>query len=251
MPTQSLIAALVHANKTNTSFAPAAALMPASLDEAMAVQAATMEALGAKTGGWKVGITAEGVPMAGPMIAEHIVASGGSWPLTAAGPILAEVEIAVRFKHDLPPRPDKPYTRAELINGVDAVLAGIELICSRLRDGSASPFPLWLADRLGNAGYICGAPVHEFRKLDLAALRTRLWVDGKLVHDKTGGHPQNDPLAPILAIVNAQTGKPAGIKAGQTITTGSLIVPLRCDHAQKLEAEIEGLGKVSVAITAA
>ena len=243
-----LAEALVHAHTTCTSFEAGLAQVPASLAAAMAVQAQTVAALGESVGGWKVGITPDGISMAAPMFAGAIVASGHAWPLTAAGPILAEVEIAVRLRHDLPPRPGKPYVRGEIIAAISHVLPGIELIQSRLVTGMASPFPLWLADRLGNAGYVCGPQRSDFAALDLSALRCQLSVDGKPVHDKAGGHPQNDPVTPVLVWANAQNDRTGGLKAGQIITTGSLIVPLRCTHSVHLVAEIEGLGRVEVRI---
>ena len=244
----SLVEALVHAHKTCTSIEVEPELIPASLEAAMAVQAQTVAALGEKIGGWKVGITGDGVSMAAPMFADAIVASGHSWPLTAAGPILAEVEIAVRLRQDLPPRRGKPYVREEIVAAISHVLPGIELIQSRLSTGMASPFPLWLADRLGNAGYVCGKQRADFAALDLGALRCQLSVDGRNVHDKAGGHPQNDPLTPILVWANAQNDSTGGLRAGQIITTGSLIVPLRCTRSVHLVAEIEGLGRVEVQI---
>ena len=241
-----LAQALVKAHNSCSTIDTATTKLPGSLAEAMGVQAATVAALGIRVAGWKVGITGDGVPMAAPMLADTIHGSGGMWPLTSAGAAIAEVEIAIRLKHDLPVRPGKPWLRSEIEAACGDVTIGIEIICSRLSAGMASPFPLWLADRLGNAGYVTGDGMPYSNVQNLAALRCRLWVDGRLVHDKVGGHPQNDPLAPVLAVCNGDLHP--GFKAGDIITTGSLITPLRCERPAKLAAEIDGLGKVAVEI---
>ena len=239
---------LADAHHSHATVESSPALMPVSLDAAMAVQVQTVQALGGKVGGWKVGFGADGKVMAAPMLAGAIVTSGAKWPLVAQGPLIAEVEIALRLKHDLPARPAKPYDRNEIIAATGEVLAGIEFIQSRLAENTAAPFPMWLADRLGNAGYICGAERADFKNLDLGALRCQLWADGKLVHDKVGGHPQGDPLAPVVAWANRQNESLGGMKAGQVITTGSLIVPLLCPAPVRLVAEIAGLGQVTVTV---
>ena len=231
---------LIRAHRNDATFAVKPALVPATFAQAMQVQAATMAGLGAKAGGWKVGFSPDGQPVAGPMLDQDIRPSGVSWPLPAAGPVIVEVEIAVRLAHDLPARPEKPYTRDDIVAAIAEVLPGIELICSRLADGAASPFSAWLADRLGNLGYVFGPARADFHGLDLTALRCVLKLDGAVVHDRAGGHPQGDPLAPLLACAN----QPNELRAGQIITTGSLIVPMPCTAAVRLEAEIEGLGKV-------
>ena len=236
----SLAAQIIRATRAKTIFAPAPALVPASFADALQIQAETVAALGATIGGWKVGFSPDGHPVSGPMLADDIKASGAGWPLSPAAPTLVEVEIAVRLARDLPHRPNEPYSRAEIIAAIAQVLPGIELICSRLQDGAASPFNAWLADRLGNAGYVFGAGRADIQGLDLAKLRCVLKVDGLVVHDRSGGHPQNDPLAPLLACAN----QPNHLRAGQIITTGSLIVPLPFAGAAWLEAEIEGLGTV-------
>lgn len=239
---------LADAHHSHVTLESSPALIPASLDGAMAVQAQTVQALGGKVGGWKVGFAADGKVMAAPMLAGAILASGAKWPLVAQGTLIAEVEIALRLKQDLPARPAKPYDRSEILAATGEVLAGIEFIQSRLAESTAAPFPIWLADRLGNAGYVCGAECADFDGLDLGALRCQLWADGKLVHDKVGGHPQGDPLAPVIAWANHQNDSLGGMKAGQVITTGSLIVPLRCPGPVNLVAEIAGLGQVAVKV---
>ena len=242
----SLASQIIRATRDKTALAREPALVPASFADAMQVQAETVEALGVTVGGWKVGFSPDGQAVSGPMLAPDVKASGATWALSPAAPTIIEVEIAVRLACDLPHRPQQPYSRADIIAAIGQVLPGIELICSRLQDGAAWPFSAWLADRLGNAGYVFGAGRAGAQKMDLANLRCVLKVDGVVAHDRSGGHPQNDPLAPLLACAN----QPNDMRAGQIITTGSLIAPLPFARSARLEAEIEGLGIVALNLQA-
>ena len=237
-------AAAIAAAGRSGALVPAAAIVPPpTLADALAAQAEIVLELGAAVAGWKLGFSPGGVPVPGPMLAGTVLGSGAAWPLPAIGAVLVEVEIAFRLAHDLPMR-SKPYQAADILAGIGEVLVGIEVLRSRMEESPAPAFNAWLADRLGNAGYVCGEAAAPFA--DLAKLRCRMWVDGALAHDKPGGHPQGDPLAPLLAYANAQSDGLGGLRAGQVITTGSLTAPLRCERPQLIEAEVEGIGKVAL-----
>ena len=237
------VAAIVAAGRGGALVPATAVDAPPTLTEAMSAQAEIVRSFGAAVEGWKLGFSPGGLPVAGPMLAGSIRPSGAAWTLPASGAVLVEVEIAVRLARDLPMR-SKPYQAADIVAAAGEVLVGIEVLRSRMEESPAPAFTAWLADRLGNAGYICGAAVAPFA--DLAGLRCRMWVDGALAHDQHGGHPQGDPLAPLLAYANAQSDGLGGLRAGQVVTTGSLTTPLRCERPQLIEAEVEGIGRVAL-----
>jgi 2-keto-4-pentenoate hydratase len=216
--------------------------------------AATVQALVAKgTGdhptGWKVAVI-DGTPAYAPMMESVIKGSGASFTLCEEG-FLVEIEVAARLKSDLTPRPGKPYSRDEVIAAISEWVVGIELIGSRYQKSPGdAPFPAWLADSMGNAAYIHGASAAASSLGDLSTLRVRWWLDGEQKHDKVGGHPQNDPILPILLNANAPADEFGGFKAGHLITTGSLTVPLVVDHASRIKAEIDGIGTVECQLLA-
>jgi 2-keto-4-pentenoate hydratase len=218
------------------------ALLPPDIAAAYAVQARLCDALAARVGGWKVGIRPDGTPMAAPLYLHLIKPSGAAWPLPSAGPLIVEVELALRLARDLPVR-EHPYARDEIAAAVGEVLVGIELIHTRLA-AADPPFLAFLADNLGNAGYVTGGATRDFGALDLARLRCTVTVDGAPAHDKVGGHPQGDPYAPLLACLGQGLVPLRGFRAGHIVTTGSLIVPLRPTRRTSLRAELEGIGTV-------
>lgn len=223
-----------------------------SIAEAYAVQAGTVIALSERAGGWKTGFGPDQAPVAAPMLASTVVKSGAHVPLPPDRPALLEIEIAFRLARDLPPRPDRPYTRGEVADAVDVALAGAEIIAARAgMPSTGSPFPRFVADLQGNAGYVCGGETRGFAAIDLTACRVRLWIDDALVHDAVGGHPQGDPWAPIVAWAGAQRDRLGGMTRGQVITTGSLNKPLPIDKPCRVRASVEGVGEVAFAFVAA
>ena len=221
---------------------------PATLEEAYAISAGMMAALGQHPGGWKVGYAPDKTPVASPMYASGFLNSGESWSMRSDRPMIPEIEIAVRLAHDLPPNPRQPYTRADIEGAASEYLIGIEIIERRIPMQGA-PFPMNLADDLGNVGYVVGPGTRDFRKLDLANLQCRFWMNGTLAVDRRGGHPSGDPLKPMIDWANAQKDNAGGLRRGQIVTLGSLTPLVVMPGPGTLEAEIEGIGRISAIIT--
>jgi 2-keto-4-pentenoate hydratase len=235
---------LVEARRSGTGRFDAA-LLPADAAAAMRVQRDVAQRIGAQIGGWKVGFGADGVPFAGPLYAPDIVRSPATRRLALGDHVLVEIELAFRLARDLPAR---ELPREEIVAALDQAIVGIELIRGRLGEPPAVPFLAFLADNAGNAGYVTGGATPDCRGLDLSRLRVRFAVDGTTVHDKVGGHPQGDPIEPIRAYLARANDALGGLRAGQVVTTGSLTTPYRAEHPARLEASIEGIGEVSLAL---
>ena len=242
-----LVAQLAAAHHTGHLVPYTAALVPHDIFAAYTTQSRVAETLGAEVSGWKAGIRPDGTPMAAPIYAHMMKTSGATWLRPPAGQLAVEVELALRLEDDLPPR-TRPYKRDEVAGAVSEVLIGVELLHSRIGGNDNPPFFLFLADNLGNAGYVTGDALRNFRALDLARLRCRVTVDGAVRHDRAGGHPQNDPFAPVVACLGQGLMGLGGFRAGQIITTGSLITPLKPTARMAIHAELEGIGAVAVTI---
>ncbi|MEP7063734.1 MAG: hydratase [Betaproteobacteria bacterium] len=247
-PLQPLVDAIVGARRTRAQAPREAQLEPAERRIGYATQQAVATALGESVAGWKVGMLADGTPMAAPMFTGDIRPSGATWKLPAHGVLVVEVEVALRLARDLPVRAGNAYTRDEVAAAVGEVLIGIELLASRFAGDGFPPFPLHLADNLGNAGYVIGEATRDFASLDLARLRCRYALDGVQVHDAMGGHPQGDPWLPVLACLNEGLMPLGGFRAGQVVTTGSLIKPARLDAPTQVTATIDDVGSVALTL---
>ena len=238
-----LVAQLAAAHRDGKRIRYDDALAPRDLAAAYGAQARLAETLGAEVAGWKAGIRPDGTPMAAPIYAHLAKTSGTSWPIPTEGVLIVEVELALRLDDDLPAR-EEPYTRDEVVEAVGEVLIGIEFIRWRFATTEPPPFLAFLADNLGNAGYVTGEATRDFRSLDLARRRCRMSVDAALTHDRLGGHPQDDPFAPLIACLGQGLMGLGGLRAGQFVTTGSLIVPLRPERRTVIRAELDGIGSV-------
>lgn len=247
-PMQPLVDAIVGARRSGACARCDAQLESPDRRVGYATQQAVAAALGESVAGWKVGMLADGTPMAAPMFAGDIRASGATWKLPPYGALVVEVEVALRLARDLPVRPGKLYARGEVAAAVGEVLVGVELLASRFAGDGFPPFPLHLADNLGNAGYVVGEATRDFAALDLARLRCRYALDGMQAHDAVGGHPQGDPWLPVLACLNEGLLPLGGFRAGQVITTGSLIKPARVDAPVRVSATLDGVGSVALTL---
>jgi len=242
-----LVAGLAAAQRSGERIRYDEALAPRDLAAAYAAQAQLALALGAKVAGWKVGIRPDGTPMAAP-IYEHLVQpSGAIRSIPRTGPLVIEVELALELDEDLPVRAE-PYTRDEVVDAVSAVLIGIEFIHWRFATDESPPFLAVLVDNLGNEGYVTGGATRDFRSLDLSRRRCRVSIDAALAHDRIGGHPQDDPFAPVIACLGQGLLGLGGLRAGQFVTTGSLITPLRPEQRTVVRAELEGIGTVAATV---
>ncbi|MFI5014629.1 MAG: 2-keto-4-pentenoate hydratase [Hyphomicrobiales bacterium] len=246
--TATLAQALIEARRLGrlATFAPE--MVPASVAEAMRAQEMVAEATGASVAGWKVGYTPEEVPVAGPLFGNAVYRNGAAPRLGPSGKSGIEVEIALRLGRDLPPRPGRPYSRAEILDASQAMLAGVEIVETRFPSPPKPPFLTLLADNISNGGYICGPDIRDFRKLDLERLRCRLSVDGRVVHEGVGGHAKGDPLIPVIDYASRPCDLLGGLKAGQVVTTGTLSGCPYFEGACRIAAEIDGLGSVAFEI---
>lgn len=221
---------------------------PSGPAEAMAVQGGVMWRLGATVGGSKVSIRPDGLAAYAPMFRHWLVADGDRVPLLAHDQVGIEPEIGLELRRDLPPRPGKPYTRDEVLGAIGRVFAGIEVVMPRVADFADIPFASYLADNIGNAGYVHGRGTTSFAGLDLSKLRFELKSDGAILREGIGGNPWVDPLVPLVACASAQIDAFGGFTAGQIVTTGSLCGVLWRKRGERISLEIEGIGSVALSL---
>lgn len=232
------------------TFSPAIACSSAA--EAYAVQAAVAGLLGQGVAGWKVGIGPDNVAMAAPILAGDLVANGGGFRLSGdRRSVKVEAELALRLGRDLPARRGGQYSREEILQAVSEVFCGIELVHTRFVNDADVDFASRLADNFAHGAYAVGGGVVAFAGLDLTALRCRVLRDGAVVSDRAGGHPLGDPLLPVMAWAAEQCDRLGGLRAGQFVTTGTLIDPFAVETSCRIEASLSGVGSVSLAVETA
>ncbi|MCC2098897.1 MAG: hypothetical protein KDJ29_18540 [Hyphomicrobiales bacterium] len=223
----------------------------ASVADAYRVQALVAERLGETVAGWKVGIWTDGSAMAAPIFASDLY--GDDRPFTLSGDLGAvkvEAELALRLGRDLPPRAGSAYSREDILDAVAEAFCGIELVATRFRNEEDADFPTKLADNFAHAGYAPGSGIGSIAGLDVTRLQCKAIRDGVCERDQRGAHPFGDPLAPVVAWAAAQCDHLGGLRAGQFLTTGTLIDPFELRGPASLRAELEQIGMVSLSVAA-
>jgi 2-keto-4-pentenoate hydratase len=183
-----------------------ATIVPRTLEEGVAVQAALAKRMGAwPPGGFKIGATTKRMqeylgldgPDGGFMPKGGLHASGVTLPWSDFSGLGVECEIAVELGADLPAGPCGTDRAAA---AVGKLFAGIELVENRYGpppagDLKAVGTPTLIADQIFHAGAVLGAPSANWRSLNLAAIPGRLLVDGVERGAGVGaellGHPLN------------------------------------------------------------
>jgi 2-keto-4-pentenoate hydratase len=208
--------------------------VPSALEDAIEVQSQLSKLEGADSPAWKVAKSPGGDPVAAPL---HPYLDNPSDAVFAwRRGLKIEVEVAVKLCQDLPVRTDTFYERADIETSISNVYLGVELVWSGISEGGSVSFLAFLADRLGNMGYVRGP------SLPLAVLQPgsnfplKLWLNKQVVFDAAAQHPTKDVLSWLCDYANDRSRPAVALRAGSLITTGSLCGAL----------DVTGPGDVSV-----
>jgi 2-keto-4-pentenoate hydratase len=241
-------ALLIEARRTGVLLDGLPALCrPKNLDQAHAIQDATVAKLGEVVAGWKIGAPIDGKIVRGALLRSRIIPSGGSIAAARVPLLGVEAEVAFRFDRALEPR-ERRYEYAEVAAAVTAFPA-IEIVDSRFRDYRGAPLIERIADCVSNGAFVIGAAQEEWRKFDLAKLDARLEIDEGVLVRRVGGHPTGDPLLPAVDLVN-DLRHTTGVRAGQVMTTGTYTGLNFVKPGQHVKAIFEGFGSAQVHLTA-
>ena len=215
-----------------------ASCKPATFEDALAIQDATVAALGETVAGWKVSIV-DGHAVYGTIMASRVFDSGARIEAAKMPLLGVEAEIAFRFGRDLP---RGRYSQADVADAVTA-FAAIEIVDSRFRTYPDLPIMDRNADFVSNGGFVRGPAAEGWRRLDLKEIAVTLTIGDQEIVRRNGGHAAVDPLLPAVALMKAL---PGGVKAGQIVTTGTYTGLNFAKPGQAVAATFEGFGTVAV-----
>lgn len=218
---------------------------PGSIDEAHAIQDATVAALGDAVAGWKV-LAIDGRVARGVLLRSRVLASPANLAASQVPLLGVEAEIAFRFDRDLPPR-EQEYAYDEVARAVTA-MAAIEVVDSRFRDYRGTALLDRLADCASNGAFVHGPAQDRWRDFDLVGIEVGLAFDGLDIARHAGGHSARDPLLPAVALVNALRSD-EGVRAGQLMTTGTYTGLNHARPGQAVTATFAGFGSAAVRFT--
>jgi 2-keto-4-pentenoate hydratase len=197
--------------------------------------------------GYKIGLTTPimqqlcGVdePCYGAMFASEIRHSPAEVRVADYCRVGIETEIAMRLGTDLP----DGGGRARVEAAVESCMAAIEVLEDLRHDYKRLTARSMVAGNVWNAGCVLGAPVADWRKLDLAAATSRLTINSEAIGTGKGGDVMGNPLNALswLADKLAADGRP--LRRGMVVMTGSMVPIQFPKPGDRAVVEVAGLGR--------
>ncbi|WFU90905.1 2-keto-4-pentenoate hydratase (plasmid) [Rhizobium sp. CC1099] len=194
--------------------------LPSTIEEAVEVQRQLSKLEGADVPAWKVAKSPDGRPVVAPLY--PYLDEPSDAPVAWRKGMKIEVEIAVSLDKDLPVQTDRAYERSDIEAAVSEVYLGAELVWSGIAEGGSVSFLAFLADRLGNAGYVRGPALPLAILQPGSNIPLKLWLNKQVAFDNAAQHPTKDVLTWLCEYANDRSRPASSLKAGAVITTGSL-----------------------------
>ncbi len=218
------------------------------------VQAEAVAASGHERAGWKVGSTSREAqellgtsgPGASPILAPFSYPHGAVIPVFAAHQPALEGEFALRFGEALPAR-QQLYSEDEVLDAIDAVAPGLEIVGSRRAGGLFGQGRMLVnADFGANIAFAHAEWLADWRSHDLAAAPVALLINGETVAEGTGALALGSPLNVAVWLANNLSERNIGIRAGEFVTTGTCtgVRPVKAGDA--VCVDFGQLGKLEV-----
>jgi len=247
---------ILEARRARRILAPLGKAAPADAAAGYALQRRVAERLGAvPPAGFKIGATTRQMqdylglpgPAAGFVPATSLRPNGAELRFADFLNVGVECEVGLRLGRDLPPA---PCTRDQAAAAVAEVFPAIEIVERRYEDLKLLGTPTLIADQVFHAAGVTGAPVPNWRALDLGAARGELRVDGVV---RAAGHGRDLLGHPLEALAWLAASGAAeafgGLKAGQLVWLGSVTPPIWLEGPCVVEAAFDLLGVARLRFT--
>lgn len=227
----SIARAFVEARKAGAGLADYPGALPASLDEAYAIQDRAIRLFGGEIKGWKVGRIPDPLVahygcnrLAGPIFAASVVFAAGAedapdMPIFADGFGAAEAEYLLRIG-SLPENFDRAWTNEAVAGFVDAVHIGIEVASSPFAGINAHGPAVTISDFGNNNGLVVGAALPA--DADLLGWPVALTIDGAVAGTGTGGAMLDGPYGAVRFLFELAAARGLPLAPGQWVSTGAV-----------------------------
>lgn len=221
----------VSARRAGTGLDDYPGSLPATLDEAYAIQAHGIALRGGAVAGWKIGRIAAAEAerlgaerLVGPIFADLVTAYDGQpvkMAVIDAGFAAAEAEFLLELG-ELPDPLPAHWTIAEAKAVVRRVAVGIEIASSPLRTINDLGPAVTISDFGNNNGLLVGADLPDWRDADLDALTVRLSIDGDQVGEATTATMLDGPYGAVRFLLETAARRNLPVRAGQWVSTGAV-----------------------------
>ncbi len=222
-------------------------------DSVMAVMLRANEILGWASAGWKIGAAseevrrAEGVPWPAPgqLSLSGVHASPARLPSSLfINYRCSECEFAFRMGADLPPRAEA-YTEAEVADATEALMPALEIGDTVFDDWyGASGYQGSSLDNGGAAAFVHGAPITNWRGLDLPNAKIDLYLNGTYIKSGYGRAAMGNPLTSLTWMANWLRERGQGLRRGEFVSTGTCTGHFFAAPGDRLDVDFGPIGMV-------
>lgn len=248
-----IVKAFAEARRTQQALNGLPEATPPSMDRAFRLQTAITRELGWRQIGWKIGCTSARAqkalnapgPFPGTMFDNRIFKSGDHVPTIAANKRVVEPEVAFTLARDLGPR-GQDYTVDEVLAAVASVHAAIEIVNPRTPKGFADPVSWFVADGGLNDSIILGEARKPLARDAYARLRASATWNTRAMEGGAGANALGGADLALTWLANDLIAKGTHLREGDVVTTGVITEFFPAGLGDRIEAEFEGLGKVTM-----
>jgi len=221
--------------------------LPQNLLTAMQAQQTLAAKEGVPGNAWKVAMSPDKHAVVAPL--HPYVETSRDAELPYLPGMKFEVEIAVRLGRSLPIKSDL-YSREEIYDAVSEAYLGAELLSSAIKEGGTLSFPLFVADRIGNRGYVLGPAVPKTLVDTVGEAELIVTQGDNPIYKGPAKHPVGDVLAWLVAYANDSARPGNSLKAGAIITTGALSGAMLLPGSGKVEVLLSKVHALNVVLMA-
>lgn len=248
-------AAIADARRRNIKLAEYPGVAPLELDEAVAIQADVIKALGETVRGWKIGCTSEVAqkalgadgPFFGPILNSRCFDNGA---IVSTGPNalrIIEAEVALTLAHDIHPR-NNPYSLDEVLAAIGHVHAALEIVNRRLPGGLDQGLNWNIADCGVNDAIVLGDGMLPLDRDEFANVTVSVLVNGTKRTSGTGRTALGGAHHALHWLVNEFSQREMTLRAGDIISTGLITEIIMADIGDQITAEYAQLGSLNATI---
>jgi len=158
---------------------------------------------------------------------------------------MIEAEIGFRLGQDLPAA-GQPYEAATVRPALATVFGAIEVADSRYLEWTATGPAQLIADNSSAGFWVYGEEFGDIDGVDLADHPVRVRRNGAWAETGSSDKVLDNPLNVVAWLANHLNGRGTYLKAGQLLTTGTMIAISPAEKGDIVEADYGSLGSVKV-----
>jgi 2-keto-4-pentenoate hydratase len=253
MSDKSIITAFADARRSERHLSALPEPQAPDMLRAFDLQCAITRELGWTQIGWKIGCTSERAqkalnspgPFPGTMFSHRVFRSGDHVPTIAENKRVVEPEVAFTMAKPLPPR-GLPYSVDEVLGAVASVHAAIEIVNPRTPNGFADAVPWFIVDGGLNDSIVLGEARKPLARDAYATFAAGVAWNGREMIGGVGANALGGADKALTWLANHLNEHDMELKQGDIVTTGVITEFFMAGLGDRVTAEFEGLGSVSL-----